>query len=57
VSTFGLALAFGSWVGVVLALTIATLGHLPRTAELREGLGEAYTGYASTTARLVPGLR
>jgi protein-S-isoprenylcysteine O-methyltransferase Ste14 len=23
-------------------------------AELREGLGEAYTGYARTTARLVP---
>jgi protein-S-isoprenylcysteine O-methyltransferase Ste14 len=41
-----------------LALTIATLGHLPRIrveeAELREGLGEAYTGYARTTARLVP---
>jgi protein-S-isoprenylcysteine O-methyltransferase Ste14 len=58
VSTFGLALAFGSWVGAVLALTIATLGHLPRIrveeAELREGLGEAYTGYARTTARLVP---
>lgn len=25
-------------------------------AELREGLGEAYTGYAHSTARLVPGL-
>jgi protein-S-isoprenylcysteine O-methyltransferase Ste14 len=58
VTTFGLALAFGSWVGAVLALTIATLGHLPRIrveeAELREGLGEAYIGYARTTARLVP---
>jgi protein-S-isoprenylcysteine O-methyltransferase Ste14 len=60
VNTFGLALAFGSWVGAVLALTIATLGHLPRIrveeAELRAGLGEAYIGYASSTARLVPGL-
>ena len=60
VNTFGLALAFGSWVGAVLAVTIATLGHLPRIrveeAELRDGLGEAYAGYASTTARLVPGL-
>ena len=58
VNTFGLALAFGSWVGAVLALTIATLGHLPRIrveeAELREGLGVAYSGYARTTARLVP---
>jgi protein-S-isoprenylcysteine O-methyltransferase Ste14 len=25
-----------------------------REAELRKGLGEAYTGYARTTARLVP---
>jgi protein-S-isoprenylcysteine O-methyltransferase Ste14 len=60
VNTFGLALAFGSWVGAALALTIATLGHLPRIrveeAELRDGLGEAYVGYASNTARLVPGL-
>jgi len=60
VNTFGLALAFGSWVGAALAVTIATLGHLPRIrveeAELRDGLGEAYAGYASTTARLVPGL-
>ena len=60
VNTFGLGLAFGSWVGAVLAVTIATLGHLPRIrveeAELRDGLGEAYAGYASTTARLVPGL-
>jgi protein-S-isoprenylcysteine O-methyltransferase Ste14 len=60
VNTFGLALAFGSWVGALLAVTIATLGHLPRIrveeAELRDGLGEAYAGYASTTARLVPGL-
>lgn len=60
VNAFGLALAFGSWVGAVLALTMATLGHLPRIrveeAELRDGLGEAYEGYASTTARLVPGL-
>ncbi len=60
VNTFGLALAFGSWVGAVLAVTIATLGHLPRIrveeAELRNGLGDAYVGYASTTARLVPGL-
>lgn len=60
VNTFGLALAFGSWVGAALALAIATLGHLPRIrveeAELREGLGKAYSGYASTTARLVPGL-
>jgi protein-S-isoprenylcysteine O-methyltransferase Ste14 len=58
VSTFGLALAFGSWVGAVLAVTIATLGHLPRIvveeAELRNGLGEAYAGYARTTDRLVP---
>jgi protein-S-isoprenylcysteine O-methyltransferase Ste14 len=58
VNTVGLALAFGSWVGAVLALTIATLGHLPRIrveeAELREGLGESYSGYARTTARLVP---
>jgi len=60
VNTFGLALAFGSWVGAALALTIATLGHLPRIrveeAELRIGLGEAYAGYARRTARLVPGL-
>ena len=60
VNTFGLALAFGSWVGAALAVTIATLGHLPRIrveeAELRAGLGEAYAGYASTTARLVPGV-
>ena len=60
VNTFGLALAFGSWVGAALAVTIATLGHLPRIrveeAELRDGLGEAYAGYASTTARLVPGV-
>ncbi len=60
VNTFGLALAFGSWVGAVLAVTIATLGHLPRIhveeAELRDGLGEAYAAYASGTARLVPGL-
>ena len=60
VNTFGLALAFGSWVGAALALTIATLGHLPRIrveeAELHEGLGDAYVAYASTTARLVPGL-
>jgi protein-S-isoprenylcysteine O-methyltransferase Ste14 len=60
VNTFGLALAFGSWVGAVLAVTIATLGHLPRIrveeAQLRDGLGEAYVGYASATARLVPGL-
>ena len=60
VNTFGRALAFGSWVGAALALTIATLGHLPRIrveeAELREGFGEAYDGYARTTARLVPGL-
>lgn len=59
VNTFGLGLAFGSWVGALLAVTIATLGHLPRIrveeAELREGLGEAYAGYARTTKRLVPG--
>jgi protein-S-isoprenylcysteine O-methyltransferase Ste14 len=58
VTTFGLALAFGSWVGALLALTIATLGHLPRIrveeAELRDGLGEAYDEYASSTNRLVP---
>jgi protein-S-isoprenylcysteine O-methyltransferase len=58
VSTFGLALAFGSWVGAFLALAIATLGHLPRIrveeAALRDGLGEAYDEYAKTTDRLVP---
>ena len=56
VSTFGLALAFGSWVGAFLALAI--LGHLPRIrveeAELRDGLGVAYDEYAKTTDRLVP---
>jgi protein-S-isoprenylcysteine O-methyltransferase Ste14 len=57
-STFGLALAFGSWVGAFLALAVATLGHLPRIrveeAELRDGLGVAYDEYAKTTDRLVP---
>ena len=60
VNTFGLGLAFGSWIGAALAVTIAALGHLPRIrveeAELREGLGDAYDDYARTTARLVPGL-
>jgi protein-S-isoprenylcysteine O-methyltransferase Ste14 len=58
VSTFGLGLAFGSWVGAFLAVTIATLGHLPRIrveeAALRDGLGVAYDEYAKTTDRLVP---
>jgi protein-S-isoprenylcysteine O-methyltransferase len=58
VTTFGLALAFGSWVGALVAVTIAALGHLPRIrveeAELRDGLGVAYDEYASNTNRLVP---
>lgn len=60
VTVFGLGLAFGSWVGAVAAFLISLAGHLPRIrveeAELREGLGDAYGAYASTTARLIPGL-
>jgi protein-S-isoprenylcysteine O-methyltransferase Ste14 len=60
VNTFGLSLAFGSWIGALVALTLAVLGHLPRIrveeAELHDGLGAAYGDYARTTSKLVPGL-
>ncbi len=57
---FGVALAIGSWIGAVVALAIATAGHLPRIrveeAELTKAFGDGYRAYASDTARLAPGV-
>jgi protein-S-isoprenylcysteine O-methyltransferase Ste14 len=55
---FGFGLAWGSWVGAVVALVIAFAGHVPRIrveeAALRGALGESYENYARRRARLVP---
>jgi protein-S-isoprenylcysteine O-methyltransferase Ste14 len=57
---FGFGLALGSWLGAFAFLVIALLGHLPRMrveeSALAAALGPAYTDYARSTARLVPGL-
>jgi protein-S-isoprenylcysteine O-methyltransferase Ste14 len=57
---FGIGLAWGSWVGAAVALGIAFVGHLPRIRveekTLREALGEPYERYASSHARLLPGV-
>lgn len=57
---FGFGLAWGSWVGAVVALVIALAGHLPRIHVeeklLRESLGEPYERFASHRARLLPGV-
>jgi protein-S-isoprenylcysteine O-methyltransferase Ste14 len=57
---FGIGLAWGSWVGAGVALGIAFVGHLPRIRveekTLREALGEPYERYASSHARLLPGV-
>jgi protein-S-isoprenylcysteine O-methyltransferase Ste14 len=60
ISYFGLGLAIGSWVGAFVFLAIAFVGHVPRIRveeqELTRALGDSYRGYATTTARLVPGV-
>ena len=57
--TFGWALAFRSWVGVLLAaLLIPTLVARIRAEEglLRTQFGDEYETYLSRTSRLIPGL-
>ena len=60
ISYFGLGLAIGSWVGALVLLVIAFVGHVPRIrveeSELTRALGDAYRDYAAATARLVPGV-
>jgi protein-S-isoprenylcysteine O-methyltransferase Ste14 len=56
----GYGLAFGSWVGVALAVLVMALGLLPRIRVEERALagefGPEYADYARSTARLVPGL-
>src|SRR5580704_1269835 len=57
--TFGWALAFRSWVGVLLAvLLIPSLVARIRAEEglLRTQFGDEYEAYLSRTSRLIPGL-
>ena len=57
ISTLGWALAFRSWVGVVLtALIVIPLAARMRSEEtlLGEHFGEAYAAYRARTWRLVP---
>jgi len=57
---FGIALAFGSWVGALVGLVIAFAAHLPRIRveehALEGAFGASYSAYKSETARLVPGV-
>jgi len=57
---FGIALAFGSWVGALVGLVIAFAAHLPRIRveehALEGAFGASYSAYESETARLVPGV-
>jgi protein-S-isoprenylcysteine O-methyltransferase len=57
-SVAGLGLAFGSWVGAVVALLVMFAGMLPRI-RVEEGalaatFGSDYTEYANSTARMFP---
>jgi protein-S-isoprenylcysteine O-methyltransferase Ste14 len=57
--TFGWALAFRSWVGVLLAvLLIPSLVARIRAEEglLRTQFGDEYEAYLSRTSRLIPGV-
>jgi protein-S-isoprenylcysteine O-methyltransferase Ste14 len=55
---FGIVLA--NWASLAALVVIPVLGHLPRIlvedALLSDRLGEPYRAYATTTARLVPGV-
>ncbi|HST25685.1 MAG TPA: isoprenylcysteine carboxylmethyltransferase family protein [Gaiellaceae bacterium] len=57
---FGFGLAWGSWLGAAVALTLTVAGHLPRIrveeAALRDSLGEEYVSYANGRARFLPGV-
>jgi protein-S-isoprenylcysteine O-methyltransferase len=57
-SCFGLGLAFGSWVGALVALVVVFAGLLPRIRveerALAVAFGSEYGEYARATARLVP---
>jgi len=56
----GFGLAIGSWVGAAAALVLVLAGMLPRIrveeGALANAFGAEYTEYASTRARLVPGV-
>jgi protein-S-isoprenylcysteine O-methyltransferase Ste14 len=60
ISYLGFGLAIGSWVGALVWVSIVAAGYVPRIrveeAELTRALGDPYRDYASSTARLVPGL-
>jgi protein-S-isoprenylcysteine O-methyltransferase len=57
---FGFGLALGSWLGAFVFLVIALVGHLPRIrveeSALAAAFGPAWTDYARSTSRLVPGV-
>jgi len=56
----GFGLAIGSWVGAAAALVVVLAGLVPRIRveerALANTFGAEYTEYASSTARLVPGV-
>ena len=60
ISCLGLGVALDSWLSVVFALVLPTIGVLRRIgheeATLRRELGAPYERYARRTRRLVPGI-
>lgn len=54
----GLGLAFGSWVGAVVAVLVVFAGMLPRIRveerALEQAFGADYVDYANSTSRLLP---
>jgi protein-S-isoprenylcysteine O-methyltransferase Ste14 len=54
----GVATALGSWIGTVIAFSLAVVGYAYRVRveerALSATLGEAYRSYAATTKRFIP---
>ena len=54
----GVATALGSWIGTLVAFSLAVVGYAYRVRveerALSATLGEAYRSYAATTKRFIP---
>jgi protein-S-isoprenylcysteine O-methyltransferase Ste14 len=60
IACLGLGIALGNSLALVILVVVPLLGHIPRIrveeAALAHSLGEPYSRYAATTARIVPGV-
>jgi len=59
-AALGFGLALTNWVGLVIAVGVPLLGHLPRIRveerAMAGALGQEWVGYAAGTARIAPGV-